>query len=104
MDAPMKFCFCSNHQYACPKVSHCPHLGGASLGALVLAASDHDDHFRMVDGQLDFERQRNSTLVAENERLERELSLNQRFDFALILTVTVPLLSANSPQRSRHRK
>jgi hypothetical protein len=49
-------------------------LGGASLGTLVLAASDQDDHFRMVDGQLDFERERNSKLLAENERLEHELA------------------------------
>jgi hypothetical protein len=70
----MKFSFYPNHQYACPQVGHCPHLGGASLGTLVLAASDHDDHFRMVYGQLDFERERNTKLVAENERLERELA------------------------------
>jgi|HubBroStandDraft_6_1064221.scaffolds.fasta_scaffold145628_1 transposase len=70
----MKFSFYPRHEYACPQVSHCPHLGGASLGTLVLAASDHDDHFRMVYGQLDFERERNAKLLAENERLERELA------------------------------
>jgi transposase len=71
---PMKFCFYPDHEYACPQVGQCPHLGGASLGTLVLAASDHDDHFRMVYGQLDFERERNAKLVAENERLQRELA------------------------------
>jgi transposase len=69
----MKFCFYPNHEYACPKISHCPHLGGASLGTLVLAASDHDDHFRMIYGQLDFERERNTRLSAENEKLRKEL-------------------------------
>jgi len=69
----MKFCFYPNHEYACPQVSHCPHLGGASLGTLVLAAGGHDDHFRMVYGQLDFERERNAKLVAENEELRRQL-------------------------------
>src|SRR5581483_11646612 len=69
---PMKFCFWPKHEYACPQVSHCPHLGGASLGTLVLAASDHDDHFKMVYGQLDFERARNTELVAENEKLRKE--------------------------------
>jgi transposase len=69
----MKFCFYPNHEYACPNVSHCPHLGGASLGTLVLAASDHDDHFRMIYGQLDFERERNTRLSAENEKLRKEL-------------------------------
>lgn len=69
----MKFCFYPNHEYACPQVSHCPHLGGASLGTLVLAAGEHDDHFRMVYGQLDFERERNAKLVSENEELRRQL-------------------------------
>lgn len=70
----MKFSFYPRHEYACPVVSHCPHVGGASLGTLVLAASDHDDHFRMVCGQLDFERQQVSQLVAENEELKRQLA------------------------------
>lgn len=69
----MKFCFYPKHEYACPNVSHCPHLGGAALGTLVLAASDHDDHFKMVYGQLDFERERNTRLVDENEKLRKEL-------------------------------
>jgi transposase len=71
---PMKFSFYPNHEYACPQVSHCPHLGGASLGTLVLAASDHDDHLRMVYGQLDFERERNTKLFAENGDLKRQLA------------------------------
>lgn len=70
----MKFSFYPNHEYACPQVSHCPHLGGASLGTLVLAAGEHDDHFRMVYGQLDFERQRNSKLFAENGELKQQLA------------------------------
>lgn len=69
----MKFCFWPKHEYACPHVSHCPHLGGAALGTLVSAASDHDDHFRMVYGQLDFERERNAKLFEENEKLRKEL-------------------------------
>ena len=69
----MKFCFSPKHEYACPHVSHCPHLGGASLGTLVLAASDHDDHFRMIYGQLDAERESNVRLVEENEKLRKEL-------------------------------
>jgi len=68
----MKFCFYPKHEYACRNVSHGPHVGGASLGTLVLAASDHDDHFKMVYGQLDFERARNTELVAENEQLRKE--------------------------------
>ena len=40
----MNFCFYPNHEHACPHVSHCPHLGGAALGMLVLAASDQDEY------------------------------------------------------------
>jgi len=36
----MRFCFYPNHEYSCPQVSHCPHLGGASVGTLVLAAGE----------------------------------------------------------------
>lgn len=71
---PVKFSFYPRHEYACPVLSHCPHVGGASLGTLVLAASDHDDHFKMVYGQLDFERQQVRELVAENEELKRQLA------------------------------
>ena len=69
----MKFSFWPKHEYACPQVSHCPHLGGASLGTLVLAASDHDDHFRMIYGQLDAERKSKVRLVEENNKLRKEL-------------------------------
>ncbi len=43
----------TNHEHACPHVSHCPHLGGAALGMLVLAASDQDEYLQMLHGQLD---------------------------------------------------
>ena len=38
----MSFCFYPNHEYACPNVSHCPHLGGAGLGTLVVAADKQE--------------------------------------------------------------
>lgn len=69
----MKFSFYPRHEYACPVVSHCPHVGGASLGTLVSAASDHDDYLRMLHGQLDFERERNTKLWVECEGLQRQL-------------------------------
>ena len=64
----MQFCFCPKHEYACPQISHCPHLGGAALGTLVYAASDQDEYVRMLRGQLDFERGRNTKLFEENVR------------------------------------
>jgi hypothetical protein len=53
---PISFCFYPKHEYACPHVNHCPHLGGAALGILVHAADDHEQHVAMILGQLDFER------------------------------------------------
>ena len=38
----MDFCFYPNHEYRCEHVKHCPHLGSAALGTLVLAANSSD--------------------------------------------------------------
>jgi transposase len=86
---PMSFCFYPNHSYGCEHVGHCPHLGGAALGTLVLCASDNDEHLRMLHGQLDFERERWSKVCEENQRLvqrveqlEMELKLERQNKFA----------------------
>lgn len=68
----MEFCFYPKHEYACPQVSHCPHLGGAALGTLVAAASDHQQYLDMLLGQLDFERERNPKLFEKNVRLQAQ--------------------------------
>jgi hypothetical protein len=69
----MSFCFYPNHEYGCPNVMHCPHLGGAALGDLVLAAGEglelRETYFR----QLDLEREQVSRLVGENERLQAQI-------------------------------
>jgi hypothetical protein len=70
---PMEFCFYPKHEYACPQISHCPHLGGAALGTLVDAASEHDEYLRMLWGQLDFERGRSTRLFEENVRLQAQI-------------------------------
>jgi hypothetical protein len=69
----MKFSFYPNHEYGCELVGRCPHVGGASLGTVVLAASENDDFLRYLHGTIDFERQRNTELFAEVQRLEKEL-------------------------------
>ena len=69
----MQFCFYPNHEHGCPKVSHCPHLGGAALGTLVLAANVQELSRRALLGTIDAERQRNDRLFEENQRLQREL-------------------------------
>ena len=69
----MQFCFYPKHEYACPQIGHCPHLGGAALGTLVYAASDQDQYVQMLLGQLDFERKRNTELFEDNVRLEAQV-------------------------------
>lgn len=69
----MSFCFYPKHEYACPHVNHCPHLGGAALGTLVHAADDHEQYIAMILGQLDFERGRNAKLFQENQQLQAQV-------------------------------
>jgi hypothetical protein len=71
---PVSFCFYPRHEYACPQIAHCPHLGGAALSTLVDAAREHGQYLGMLHGQLDFERQQVTKLVAENEELKRQLA------------------------------
>jgi hypothetical protein len=65
--------FYPKHDYGCAHVKSCPHLGGASLGTLVLAARDHGETFRMLHRQLDGERKALSELVEENQRLNKKI-------------------------------
>lgn len=69
----MSFVFYPQHEYGCPHISHCPHLGGAALGTLVMLASDNDELERMRYGQLKAERESVSRLVAENQRLQAQV-------------------------------
>ncbi|MCY2963070.1 MAG: IS66 family transposase [Planctomycetota bacterium] len=69
----MQFAFYPHHEHNCPNVGHCPHLGGASLGTLVLAAGANGQHIAMLQGQLLSERRSVATLVAENEQLRQQL-------------------------------
>ena len=69
----MDFPFYPKHEHGCKHVKCCPHVGGASLGTLVLAASEHGDYLRMLHGQLDAERKRTSRLLDEKETLEKKV-------------------------------
>ena len=69
----MAFSFYPNHEFACPQLCHCPHLGGAALGALVLLANESDDSRGWLHRQLDAARKTVSELVAANEQLKREI-------------------------------
>lgn len=65
--------FYPNHEHGCKHVNACPHLGGASLGTLVLAGRDHSETFRGLHRQLDFEQKQNRELFAENQQLEKKI-------------------------------
>ena len=74
----MDFCFYPNHEHGCPHVAHCPHLGGAALGTLVLAASENGQTFDTLHGQLDAARKSVSELLEENEQLKKQLEQASR--------------------------
>ena len=70
----MQFCFYSKVEHDCGNVRHCPHLGGASVGHLVTLANSSQDTILRLHQTVDGERTRNSKLVDENLRLEKELA------------------------------
>jgi hypothetical protein len=70
---PMSFSFYPKHEHGCPNVSHCPHLGGAALGTLVLLANQTEESREYLFKTLDAERERNARLVEENDQLKVEL-------------------------------
>jgi len=84
----MHFCFYPKHDYGCPNVSHCPHLGGAALGTLVLAADEQtewtDALLRQVDS-LQAENADKSRRIEEQTarigQLERELKAERQKQF-----------------------
>ena len=69
----MTFSFCPNHEHKGPNVSHCPHLGGAALGTLVLLANEQELSRRALYASLDAARTRGDRLFEENQRLQKEL-------------------------------
>jgi len=69
----MSFCFYPKLEQSCPNVSHCPHLGGAALGALVHLANQTRESREYLHQTIDADRKTISQLVKENERLQKEL-------------------------------
>ena len=45
----MRFSFYPQYEHNCPHVSHCPHLGGAALGTLVLLANEQECSAALFD-------------------------------------------------------
>ena len=84
----MHFVFYPKHEYGCPHVDHCPHLGGASLGSLVHAADEQtewtDSLLRQIDGLAGREHRqvrKIEELAASVEQLERELKAERQKQF-----------------------
>ena len=69
----MLFSFYPKHEHNCANVSHCPHLGGAALGTLVMMANEQELGRRALHATLDAEREHNKRLSSENQRLQSEL-------------------------------
>ena len=65
----MSFVFYPKHQYGCPNVMHCPHLGGAALGCVVFQANENDEQRDWLFRQLDGQREENAAKVRRIEEL-----------------------------------
>ena len=83
----MHFVFYPKHEYGCPHVSHCPHLGGAALGMLVNAADDQTEWVGSLHRQIDALRENTAKyhkiveLTAKVGQLERELKAERQKQF-----------------------
>ncbi len=84
----MHFPFYPKHEYACPHVDHCPHLGSASLGFVVHTANANQDQIDLFWRQIDGLRAENTAkyrkieeLTARVEQLERELKAERQKQF-----------------------
>jgi transposase len=84
----MSFPFYPKHEYACPHLNHCPHLGGTALGSLVVLADDYleetDERFRQLDGLRTENAAKARTIAEQQERieqLERELKAERQKQF-----------------------
>jgi transposase len=85
---PMHFCFYPKHEFGCPHVNHCPHLGGAALGTLVLAADEQTEWTDSLLRQIDSLRAEDTAKyhkieeqAARIEQLERELKAERQKQF-----------------------
>ena len=54
----MRFPFYPKHEHGCQFIKCCPHVGGASLATLVLAATDQTELLSSLHRVIDSERER----------------------------------------------
>jgi hypothetical protein len=84
----MHFVFYPKHEFGCPHISHCPHLGGAALGTLVHAADEQTEWTDSLLRQIDSLRAENTAKLhkieeqaATIEQLRRELKAERPKQF-----------------------
>ena len=70
----MSFAFYPKHDYACPNVGHCPHLGGASLGSLVQVANYSSQSHENDQRQIRVLREDRDDLLSQVVALEEQLA------------------------------
>ena len=107
----MGFRFYPNHEYRCPHIGHCPHLGGAALGGVVLAANGNVQLTSALHRQLDDLREKDAAkdrIIAEQqeriEQLERELKAERQKQFKAARPEEEVPAEANEPQAEAKKR
>src|SRR5271157_2616012 len=107
----MSFPFYPKHEYACPHVNHCPHLGGAALGSVVLLAAENREWTDSLLRQIDTLREQNAAqarVIAEQqeriEQLERELKAERQKQFKATRPDEEVPGEANEPQAEAKKR
>jgi transposase len=100
----MYFVFYPKHQFGCPHVDHCPHLGGASLGSLVMAAEQQTEWTDALQRQIDGLREEKSAqhrqieaLTTGWEQTKRELKAERQKQFKSTTPEEEVSAAANEP-------
>ena len=101
----MQFTFYPKHEYGRPNISHCPHLDGAALGTLVLAAEEEtewtDALMRRINA-LEAQSKAKSRLIEEQaaiiEQLKWELKAERQRQFKASTPKDEPPAESNEGQ------
>ena len=107
----MHFVFYPKHEFGCPHVSRCPHLGGASLHTLVDAADEQTEWTDALLRQIDFLQAENTAKrhkiqeqAARIEQLERELKAERQKQFKAKKEEPAQDDSAGTTSRAKARR
>ena len=70
----MTFPFYPKLEMQCPNVSHCPHLGGASIGAVVMVANHSEQNDGHLVRQIGVLEKENAQLLSQVVQLQEQLA------------------------------